>query len=191
MQPTENMLTFLGGGGGGGGQRGCVRVFFLLSDVDVLFDSRSFSFSQVGVTFACDLILGAEMSHSMTGTCCVCVFFFKTSPAQMTIHFQKRDMLNLSLLCPASISHTQTTCAHSSSLNDSVNVPHQRMSHSTTLLLWWFLPSVYYIMQARVLLGYIHHNKHTPSALISQWRDPSSLRGKHYFVNLSSHFSYG
>lgn len=109
----------------------------------------------------------------------------------MTVHFQKRDMLNLSLLCPASISHTQATCAHSSSLNDSVNVPHQRMSHSTTLLLWWFLPSVYYIMRARVLLGYIHHNKHTPSALISQWRDPSSSRGKHCFVNLSSHFSYG
>lgn len=46
-----------------------------------------------------------------------------------------------------------------SSLNDSVNVPHQRMIHSTTLLLWWFFPSVYYIMQQRVLLSYMRHNK--------------------------------
>lgn len=60
--------------------------------------------------------------------------------------------------------HVHTDCI--SSVNDSVNVPHQRMSHSTTLLLWWFLPSVYYIMQQRVLLSYIRHNKHSLSALI-------------------------
>lgn len=84
-------------------------------------------------------------------------------PRKRTYEFS----LSLSLSPSVFISHTLTTCAHSSSLNDSVNVPHQRMSHSTTLLLWWFLPSVYYIMQLRVLLSYIHHNKHTQSALIS------------------------
>lgn len=132
----------------------------------VLFASRSFLFTQVGVTFACDLILPAEMFHSVTGTCWGFFLssFLSFSQAPLTVHFQKRDMLNLTPLCSASLSPTQTTCARSPSLNDSVNVPHQPMSHSTTLLLWWwFLPSVYYIMQQRVLLGYIHHNKHTAS----------------------------
>lgn len=79
----------------------------------------------------------------------------------MPLHSQKRNtLISLSLRQ----SHTDYMC--SSSLNDTVNAPHQRMSHSTTLLLWWFLHSMYYIMQQRVLLSYIHHNKHSPSVLI-------------------------
>lgn len=150
----ENLLTF------------CVVCVHTDVGKDVfLFHSRSFGFAQVGVTFACDLIFHGEMHHCRAGTC------FSTFLAQMTPHSQKRNilMLALSLSLPlSSVTHWQhvhTDCI--SSLNDSVNVPHQRMSHSTTLLLWWFLPSVYYIMQQRVLLGYIHHNKHSPpSALI-------------------------
>lgn len=136
----ENLLTF-----------SAVRVH---SDVgkDVFsFDSRSFGCAQVGVTFACDLILHAEMHRCGAGTC------FFTFLAHMALHSQKRNtLISLSLRQ----SHTDYMC--SSSLNDAVNAPHQRMSHSTTLLLWWFLPSVYYIMQQRVLLSYIHHNKHSP-----------------------------
>lgn len=135
----ENLLTF-----------SAVRVH---SDVgkDVFsFDSRSFGCAQVGVTFACDLILHAEMHRCGAGTC------FFTFLAHMALHSQKRNtLISLSLRQ----SHTDYMC--SSSLNDAVNAPHQRMSHSTTLLLWWFLPSVYYIMQQRVLLSYIHHNKHS------------------------------
>ena len=162
IQQMENLLTFCV-------VRACVCVH---TDVDkdvFLFDSRSFGFAQVGVTFACDLILRGEMHHSRAGTC------FSTFLAQMTPHSQKRNILILSLspLSPClsllpSVTHRQhvhTDCL--SSLNDSVNVPHQRMTHSTTLLLWWFLPSVYYIMQQRVLLSYIHHNKHSLSALAS------------------------
>lgn len=102
---------------------------------------------------------------------CITVELRVVSPlflAQMTPHSQKRNMLSLSpLFLSLSVTHWQhvhTDCI--SSVNDSVNVPHQRMSHSTTLLLWWFLPSVYYIMQQRVLLSYIRHNKHSLSALI-------------------------
>lgn len=135
----ENLLTF-----------SAVRVH---SDVgkDVFsFNSRSFGCAQVGVTFACDLILHAEMHRCGAGTC------FFTFLAHMALHSQKRNtLISLSLRQ----SHTGYMC--SSSLNDAVNAPHQRMSHSTTLLLWWFLPSVYYIMQQRVLLSYIHHNKHS------------------------------
>ena len=89
------------------------------------FDSRSFGLAQVAVTFACDLILHGEMHHCRAGSR---VFTF---PAQMFPRSQKRNILILSF----SPSRTLTTCAHGSLLNDSVNVPHQRMSHSTTLLL--------------------------------------------------------
>lgn len=78
---------------------------------------------------------------------------------------EKECFLCFSFNLSLSTGPTLTTCACISSLNDSVNVPHQRMSHSTTLLLWWFLPSVYYIMQ-KVLRSYIYHNKHSASALV-------------------------
>lgn len=136
----ENLLTF-----------SAVRVRSDVAKDAFSFDSRSFGCAQVGVTFAWDLILHAEMHHCGAGTC------FFTFLAHMPLHSQKRHtLISLSLRQ----SHTDYMC--SSSLNDAVNAPHQRMSHSTTLLLWWFLPSVYYIMQQRVLLSYIHHNKHSP-----------------------------
>lgn len=55
-----------------------------------LFDSRSFGFAWVGVTFACDPILHGEMHHFRAGTC------FFTFLAQMTPHSQKRNILILS-----------------------------------------------------------------------------------------------
>ena len=79
-----------------------------------LFDSRSFGFAQVGVTFACDLILHGEMHQYRAGTC------FSTFLAQMTPHSQKRNILilalslsfSLSLFFSLSIGYTLTTCAH-------------------------------------------------------------------------------
>ena len=82
----------------------CVCVH---TDVDkdvFLFDSRSFGFAQVGVTFACDLILRGEMHHCRTGTC------FSTFLAQMTPHSQKENILilSLSVSLPASLSRHQS-----------------------------------------------------------------------------------
>lgn len=83
-------------------------VFTLTWVKDVfLFDSRSFGFAQVGVTFACDLILHGEMHHCEAGTC------FSTFLAQMTPHSQKRGHINaLSPCLSVSVGHTLTTCAH-------------------------------------------------------------------------------
>ena len=75
------------------------RVYTLTWVRDVfLFDSRSFGFAQVGVTFACDLILHGGMHHCGAGTC------FSTFLAQMTPHSQKRNMLMLSLSLTLSLS---------------------------------------------------------------------------------------
>lgn len=98
----------------------------------------------------------------------------------MPLHSQKRNtLISLSLRQ----SHTDYMC--SSSLNDTVNAPHQRMSHSTTLLLWWFLHSMYYIMQQRVLLSYIHHNKHSPSVLIYYKYNQNHYPSRVFFVHLN------
>lgn len=69
-----------------------------------LFDSRSFGFAWVGVTFACDLILHGEMHHFRAGTC------FFTFLAQMTPHSQKRSILILSLRLRLCQSHTDYMC---------------------------------------------------------------------------------
>ena len=82
-----------------------------------LFDSRSFGFAQVGVTFACDLILHGEMHHCRAGAC------FSTFLAQMTPHSQKRNILMLSLSLSASLSlplslyrsHTDNMCTQTAS----------------------------------------------------------------------------
>lgn len=75
-----------------------------------LFDSRSFGFAQVGVTFACDLIPHGEMHHCGAESC------FFTFLAQMTPYSQKSNILMLSLFLSLShslcIGHTLTTCAH-------------------------------------------------------------------------------
>lgn len=150
----ENLLTF-----------SAVRVH---SDVgkDVFsFDSRSFGCSGWG-----DICLWSNSSCRDASLWAAGICFFPFL-AHMPLHSQKRNtLISLSLRQ----SHTDYMC--SSSLNDTVNAPHQRMSHSTTLLLWWFLHSVYYIMQQRVLLSYIHHNKHSSNVLI--WI-VSTLHGKY------------
>lgn len=136
-------------------------VFFIFLNF-FLLDSRSFGSTQVGMTFACDLILHGGMHH------CGAERLFLHFPGTNDFSFpEKRNMLMLSSSSSLSLFLSPSGFHCISSLNDSVTVPHQRMSHSTTLLLWWFLPSVYYIMQQRVLLSYIHHNKHSPSASIS------------------------
>lgn len=82
----------------------------------------------------------AEMSITMKAESSIVVFL-----AQMTPRSQKRNMLMLPL-------PQKTTCALRLPLlrwMTCVTAPHRRMTHSSTLLLWWFLPSVYYIMQQR------------------------------------------
>lgn len=76
----ENLLTFC-----------AVCVHTDVGKDVLLFDSRSFGFAQVGVTFACDLILHGGMHHCGAGTC------FSTLLAQMTPHSQKRNILMFSL----------------------------------------------------------------------------------------------
>lgn len=71
-----------------------------------LFDSRSFGFAQVGVTFACDLILHGEMHHRGAESC------FSTFPGTNDSSFpEKEHAISLSSLS-LSIGHTLTTCAH-------------------------------------------------------------------------------